>query len=454
MTAVATVLLAFAGHTVYQCFLRTVVECVDGSIENVLKRVVFHHNLRFNTPRIHSSAHTDVRDLDRTVEVADNELHPAVAFKVECLECVHTFLTNESCPRVEVRVDDCRATQFVRLVHQHFHYRTFGSIDGEERESHALFIVCKDVRYTLVALRFDDVFVLYLVFLVKHAVVHLVRLGIHSHVEEVFCRNLPVDEHRFLQRRVHHERFLHHRHGSFANFHVLAAVAGFPQIVAVSVGHGRTVARTQNLGSQPFRVHVEVGLVPTIRIEACVEAFLQRAQEPTLVFTRFPASRQEALPRVVRYNLLVVDVQVQQQARLANRCSTVATTEEAHLHGNGILAHLQVLLDVERVYLLPSRVGRCRPPLYSLPVHQNLVTAVGYNPALRTLRQFVQYHILTEQYKRILQSAGRRIPDPLCRIQIQFLTIFFGSCHVHAEQGAHQVSKQTNVNSKHIFLMI
>ncbi len=116
MAAIAAVLLAFAAHAIHDNILRAIVERVDRCIEETLKLRLVGANDRRVRPREHPATHPHVANGDTRVAIADVQLQPAQAFKIETLKVIHALATDEAGPTVASRVEQRRAADFVPLM--------------------------------------------------------------------------------------------------------------------------------------------------------------------------------------------------------------------------------------------------------------------------------------------------------------------------------------------------
>ena len=84
-------------------------------------------------------AHTHFADGHDAPGIVNMQLQPAQALEVEALEPVDSLSASEPGPGIEVHIQERRAADLVRLVHQQLDDCAGRCLDSEARPAHDLF---------------------------------------------------------------------------------------------------------------------------------------------------------------------------------------------------------------------------------------------------------------------------------------------------------------------------
>src|SRR5208283_2176601 len=135
----------------------------------------------------------------------------------------------------------------------------------------------------------------------------------------------------------------------------------------------------------------KAGLVPTLRVAARVELFLQRAQKPAFGLAGRVGAVEVGQPLVVAHDdaplaARKIDRKMEEESRLAPGPCAVACAVKQHLDAERIGALLEERSQIDGVYIQLPRIRWRRPPSGAIPVGGEPVAAVRRDQRCGTQR--------------------------------------------------------------------
>ena len=311
-----------------------------------------------------------------------------------------------------MRIEQFGSPHLVRLVRKQFDYRPRRGVDRESREADHLFAELEGQHRSAAVRSNDAPGAVVLLYGARRAVGPVAVRRIHLEIGPGVL--VPCQPHTLGEFRHGNPVFAHQRDAARPDpRHIAVAGPVVLQVLRIIGRQLRPVGTPPELHRiDPLAAGGIIRLPPTVGITVRIELLLESAHVMALILPGGPAAGHAHEPGAVARYQAVPDLQFADETGLADGRRTVAEAEVEHLRRQYVLSFLQVGPDVERIGLGPARIGRCGPPLYTLPVDPEPVAAVGENPPGDLFGHRIERKLLAQHQHRVGEGALRRIPNP------------------------------------------